>query len=439
MMNHDKLLHSILASQELLGIGSRPVLVALSGGADSVALLRALLECGCPCHAAHCNFHLREAESMRDEQFVRELCQRLGVPLVVKDFDVPAWQAEHGGSVEMACRVMRYQWFEQERDQLDCAVIAVAHHADDQVETFFLNLMRGTGLKGLTGMERLNHKIWRPLLAVSRAQILDYLAAIGQDYVTDSTNAHNDYRRNRLRNIVLPVVEQQFEHGRERILDTMANLHDDQELLDDLVAGALPDECHIDAAMLCAHPQASTLLYHRIRHMGFNHEQCRQAVIAVRQGHSGRQFIGQGYIMHVNRQSLDIESASDAMPPIEVPIDLTSHVSAPIRLTVTHNNAPFSPRMCDGKSKVAFSTDILNCRRLVLRHWRRGDRIKPYGMKGSKLVSDVFADLKLDHNAKQNTWLLEADGDILWILGHRASRLYSVDSESQNYLLVSMQ
>ena len=95
--------------------------------------------------------------------------------------------------------------------------------------------------------------------------------------------------------------------------------------------------------------------------------------------------------------------------------------------------------MCDGKSKVAFSTDILNCRRLVLRHWRRGDRIKPYGMKGSKLVSDVFADLKLDHNAKQNTWLLEADGDILWILGHRASRLYSVDSESQNYLLVSMQ
>ena len=185
----------------------QPILVALSGGADSVALLRALHEAGCHSHAAHCNFHLRGDESMRDEQFVRDLCARLEIPLTVKDFDVAAWQQAHGGSVEMACRELRYAWFEQERERLQCSVIAVAHHADDQIETFFLNLLRGTGIKGLTGMSRLSGHIWRPLLVVSRQDILDYLFEIGQGYVTDSTNAQNDYRRNRLRNIVLPIVE----------------------------------------------------------------------------------------------------------------------------------------------------------------------------------------------------------------------------------------
>ena len=136
-MNHEELLNKVFTPDELKDAGGKRVLVALSGGADSVALLRLLLEAGFDCHAAHCNFHLRGEESMRDERFVRDLCQRLAVPLDVKDFDVPAWQQEHGGSVEMACRELRYAWFEQKRDQERCDLIAVAHHADDQVETFF--------------------------------------------------------------------------------------------------------------------------------------------------------------------------------------------------------------------------------------------------------------------------------------------------------------
>ena len=434
-MNHEEFINKVFTGEEAQSIKDKRVLVALCGGADSVALLRALLKAGCECRAVHCNFHLRGEESMRDERFVRALCQLLDVPLMVKDFDVAAYQNEHGGSVEMACRELRYAWFEEELERQGCTLIAVAHHADDQVETFFLNLLRGTGIRGLTGMQRLSGHIWRPLLDVSRADVIDYLEGIGQDYVTDSTNAENDYRRNRLRNIVLPVIGQQFPQGRERILDTMGNLADDQDLLADLAVQALPDERHISLATLCGHRHASTLLYHRIRHMGFNRDQCLQAVAAARKRNSGRQFTGSGFIMHINRQTLDIEP-DECGQDVEIPVDLTHDVKAHVNIAVSCNNAPFSPLMCDGKHKVAFNNDVLNCRHVVLRHWRQGDRIKPFGMTGSKLVSDLFADIKLDHTDKRDTWLLEGDGEILWVLGYRASALYPVTLGSQDYLLL---
>ena len=438
-MNQEEFLGRVFNREEAANMQHKHVLVALSGGADSVALLRVLLEAGFGCYAAHCNFHLRGEESMRDERFVRELCKRFDVPLAVKDFDVTAYQQSNGGSVEMACRKLRYDWFEQERQRLECDVIAVAHHADDQVETFFLNLLRGTGLRGLSGMRRLNGHIWRPLLEISRKDILGYLSEIGQDYVTDSTNAENDYRRNRLRNLVLPVIEQQFPRSRERILNTMANLANDRDLISDLAIQAIPDERHIQLSTLCNHPDAPTLLYHRLRHLGFNREQCQQAITAALLGNSGRQFTGAGYTLYVNRKTIDIEnSKEDYNTFVEIPIDLSADVFNPIKITVSHNNAPFSALMCDGKNKVAFDTTLMACDRIVLRHWREGDRIRPYGMHGSKLVSDLFNDLKLDHNAKTSTWLLEADGDILWVLGHRASALYPVKPGSQDYLMLQI-
>lgn len=436
-MNQNIFLHHILTTEETRLLKRSPVLVALSGGADSVALLHMLLEAGADCRAAHCNFHLRGMESMRDEEFVRDLCQRLDVPLTVKDFDVAAYQQEHGGSVEMACRELRYNWFEQERQRLGCSMIAVAHHADDQVETFFLNLLRGTGTKGLTGMKRLSGNIWRPLLDVSHKDILNYLSGIGQSYVDDSTNAHNVYRRNRLRNIILPIINEHFPNAQARILSTMSNVTDDQDLLTALINKALPHDRHIDIATLLNQPHAPTLLYHRIRHLGFNSEQCAQAVTAARSGNTGRQFPADGHLLIVNRQSLDIEDTSESQLP-SIPLDLQEGLTSPINLSITHGGTPFTPTMCDGKNKVAFNTTVLDCKHIVLRHWHKGDRIKPYGMKGTKLVSDLFNDLKLDHLAKQSTWLLEADGDILWVLGHRASALYPVMPESQDYLLLTL-
>ena len=417
--------------------GTSPLwLVALSGGADSVALSLMIRQSGLDVRALHCNFHLRGEESIRDEQFVRDLCQRLEVPLTVKDFDVAAYQQEHGGSVEMACRDLRYAWFEQERERQECDMTAVAHHADDQVETFFLNLLRGTGLRGLTGMKRYNEGIWRPLLGLTRSDILDYLAAIGQDYVTDSTNAHNDYRRNRLRNSILPLIEQQFPNALARILDTMQNLADDHEALEYLVEDYISDYLNIDIEELCEHPYASTLLYYRARHWGFNREQCRQAVEAAKQGHCGRYFTAGDYVLTVNRQTLSIVPINDD-PNAEIPTDLTEEIFSPVHITVQRGGEPFSPQMCRSRCRVAFSTRLLNCRRIVFRHWRRGDRIQPFGMKGTKLVSDIFNDYKLDYFDKQNAWLLEADGEIIWVVGLRSTVHYPVTPGSQDYLILT--
>lgn len=431
------LLNKILTDEEARTIKDKRVLVALSGGADSVALMRLLLSAGCDCRAAHCNFHLRGEESMRDERFVRDLCQQLDIPLTVKDFDVTSWQREHGGSVEMACRDLRYSWFEAERQQQGCDLIAVAHHADDQVETFFLNLLRGTGIRGLAGMKRQNCHIWRPLLGVSRNDIINYLHDIGQDYVTDSTNAENDFRRNRLRNNVIPFIEQQFPNAQARILDTMDNLALDHALLASLVNAMLPDEKHFDIKVLCRAPQASSLLYYRIRHFGFNYTQCVQAIEAARQGHAGRQFVTPDHMLIVNRQTIDIEPIGH-QENIEIPIDLHTGLEDPITIIISSGDAPFNPTMCDGKNTVAFNTQLLECQHVVLRHWKRGDRIRPFGMNGSKLVSDLFNDLKLNHAAKREAWLMEADETIIWVLGYRSSAHYPVTKESKNYLLLSI-
>ena len=437
-MNHEELLNKVFTPDELKDAGGKRVLVALSGGADSVALLRLLLEAGFDCHAAHCNFHMRGEESMRDERFVRDLCQRLAVPLDVKNFDVPAWQQEHGGSVEMACRELRYAWFEQKRDQEGCDLIAVAHHADDQVETFFLNLLRGTGLRGLTGMRRMNEGIWRPLLGVTRNDIIDYLAAIGQDYVTDSTNAQNDYRRNRIRNVILPLIEQQFPNARARILDTMQNLIVDHELLEYVAEDYIDDYISIDIEDFCENPYAPTLLYYRIRRLGFNRDQCRQAVEAARQGRSGAHFTVGDHVLAVNRYTINVMPLNPDLDA-ELPINLGEEreIYNPIHLKMQHGGAPFNPRMCNGSDCVAFNTQLLDCHRIVLRHWRRGDRFQPFGMNGTRLVSDLFNDLKLDYFDRQNAWLLEADGEIIWVVGRRSSAHYPVEIGYQDYIILT--
>lgn len=183
-----------------------PILIVLSGGADSVALLRVMLSLGYTCEAAHCNFHLRGKESERDEAFVRALCEKFHIKLHVANFDTKEYAAGHKISVEMAARELRYAFFDRLITNRKPEFVAVAHHRDDNAETLLLNLLRGTGLRGLCGMQYLNGKIIRPLLDVSRKEITDFLASLGQTYVTDSTNLQADIMRNKIRLEVLPLL-----------------------------------------------------------------------------------------------------------------------------------------------------------------------------------------------------------------------------------------
>lgn len=212
-----------IAQERLLEAGGKAI-VALSGGADSVALLLLLTELGYACEAAHCNFHLRGEESDRDEQFVRHLCEKRNIALHVVHFDTTQHAANRHISIEMAARELRYQWFETLRQELGADAVAVAHHADDSVETFLLNLMRGTGINGLRGIRPRNGRIVRPLLCLTRDDLLHYLDRQGQSYVTDSTNLQDEYTRNKIRLNLLPLMQEINPSVRRSILRTAAHL-----------------------------------------------------------------------------------------------------------------------------------------------------------------------------------------------------------------------
>ena len=184
------------------------VIVTCSGGADSIFLLHILNKLGFDCVVAHCNFHLRSEESDRDENFVREFCERENLPLLVEHFDTKQYAADNKLSIEMAARELRYAWFENLRVQYDAQAIAVAHHSDDSIETILLNMLRGTGLKGICGIRPRNEFVVRPLLCVNRKEIEEYLAEQGIGYITDSTNLENEYTRNKIRNIVMPILRE---------------------------------------------------------------------------------------------------------------------------------------------------------------------------------------------------------------------------------------
>ncbi|MBR5118151.1 MAG: tRNA lysidine(34) synthetase TilS [Muribaculaceae bacterium] len=421
---------------------SKSVLVALSGGADSVALLRVLLELGYNCRAAHCNFHLRGDESNRDERFVTELCQKLGVPLDVKHFDVPAYMTEHGVSMEMACRELRYAWFDELRQEYDCDCIAVAHHNDDNVETFFLNALRGTGIAGLTGMKPRNGAVVRPLLCVSRAEILEWLGEIGQKYVTDSTNLENDAKRNRLRNIVLPAIYEEFDGAKDALLTTIDNMRHCNELyresvgvMRNIVSDRDGDSLVIDLEILNSFDNRQMLLYEILKPLGFNREQCADMLTSA----VGRHFISPSHKVTINRVTIDVLPQHSRDENVYVVNLENDAILEPIDLEISHvENKPFSPSLVDGKNSVAFNNEISQCSEVLLRHWREGDRFRPFGMNGSKLISDLFTDLKLSEKEKNETWLLEADGEILWVIGCRAAQAFKVPKDATNYLVISI-
>ena len=429
----------------LLDHDKGPVLVALSGGADSVALLLVLKQLGFDCVAAHCNFHLRGEESDRDEAFVRSLCKGLDVPCVLTHFDVAAYQREHGVSMEMACRDLRYAWFEQVRNDHHCQAIAVAHHSDDNLETFFLNLFRGTGIAGLTGMKTRNGHVVRPLLEVSRSDIEAFLAELGQTYVTDSTNAENVVLRNRVRNVVLPAIDEMFPSGRRQVLLTMKHLSENQQLCAELVQNLSDNNIEKDAEKRFAMPyrlltkfsQKSLILYEMAKSYGLNRAQCQQAIENYEcRGKSGY-FYSDSHYMMINRGKIVIKPILTT-PSKTYKVDFNQLDELPVKLVMTEVvMQPFVSSLVNGKTRVAFDARIMECEKVVLRRWREGDSMVPFGMRGRKLLSDLFTDFKLDREQKKNVWILEADGEIVWVLGLRAASAYRVKNTSQSYIILT--
>ena len=413
------------------------VVLALSGGIDSMILADLLLKAKMQFVAAHCNFHLRGEESDGDERFVREFAEKNGIQCFVKHFDTEQYAAEQGASIEMAARDLRYAWFEELRQQLGYEKIAVAHHADDQAETFFINLLRGAGLNGLKGMRPQNGAIIRPLLWVSREEIHQYAIVNQIRWREDHTNAESVYLRNKIRNQLMPVFDELHPEARQGLYKSIEHLSSENELYRELVNEKLSQiiECddeiqHISNSAFRIPHSAFQLLFEWLRQYGFNPDQCHFIFDAMETG-IGNKYYSPTHQLVIGRNGLqlfEIKSVADkeiqigaGEERIEEPIKLQfSTIGKTVDFVV---NKSANVAMLDA-DKIRFP--------LVLRHWRHGDRFHPLGMKGSKLLSDFFMDQKFTEAQKESVWILTtSENEILWVVGHRIDDRFKVSKDTK--------
>ena len=387
------------------------VCVGLSGGADSTALLLIMRELGYRLRALHCNFHLRGEESNRDQAFVEELCGRQDVPLSVRHFDTREEAKRRGVSIEMAARDLRYAWFNSQLSALSSqlpAFIAVAHHRDDQAETVLLNLLRGTGIRGLAGMKPRNGQIIRPLLCLSRADILAYLESRGQTYVTDSTNLERSCQRNRVRLDLLPLLRSLNEKAVEHLCLAADNARDSIHYYNIGIAAAFNEVGATDDAfpLQALAGTGRTLLHEWLSGKGFNREQEEEMLCGSRE-RVGRQWHSGSHVVVRDRQAL-------LLSPV------ASELAVP---RLRHEIVPAIGKT--GPGIAYFDADLVKGA-VEVRPVRPGDAFVPFGMTGRKLVSDFLTDRKLSRIEKQRQFVAVCGDDVIWLIGQRSDNRFRV-------------
>lgn len=422
----EKKIAQYIDNERLFPINAR-IIVALSGGADSVALLRILHTLGYDCEAAHCNFHLRGTESDRDEMFVRKLCKTMITPLHTIDFATEQYAIEKKISIEMAARELRYQWFAEIKEKTKANVIAVAHHQDDSVETVLLNLIRGTGINGLLGIRPKNGDIVRPLLCISRKEITDYLQNAGQEYMTDSTNLQDEYTRNKIRLNLLPLMQEINPLVKEHIIDTSNYLNDVNRIYNKGIEEGkqrVIEKGNIRIVPLLKEPSPEALLFEILYPLGFNAAQTKN-ILTMLEGQTGKQFISKdGWRVVKNRELLLIDKKEKQENP---PFCL-------IKEEKEYTKDFIIPRE---KHIACFDTDKL-IGEINLRKWQTGDIFIPFGMKGKKKVSDYLTDRKFSIIQKENQWVLCCGDKIIWIVGERTDNRFRIDEKTKKVTVFKM-
>ena len=464
MMFRSKIEHYI--EQEQLPSAPASVIVAVSGGADSVALLHVLVELGYNVCVAHCNFRLRGTESERDELFVRNLANEWNVPIRIQRFQTRQIAQTEGISIEMAARRLRYAWFEQLRQKEGADWIAVAHHLDDSIETLLINLVRGTGIRGLTGIKPRQGRIIRPFLCVFRSEIEQYLTEKRISFLVDSTNLENDYIRNRFRNKVIPMLEEINPAARNSLAKDILHFRAAEKIYDAHIR-QLRDQClsvmdstvRIDGTRLLAASSCETLLFEWIGEWGFSFSQCTDIIRALRQKQSGRRF-------YTKSLEQDRSEVTTHMPPstkqvlqenrsIHLIVDRNfvlidtapkdEHVLSSIpdilhgeeagKFEIEELNS--LPNPTERNPKVAyFDRDTLEFP-LTLRRWQCGDMFCPFGMNGKKKkVSDMMVDAKRSLFEKEQQLVMLSGDDIIWVVGLRSDERYRVRENTKHILKI---
>ena len=431
----------------LLAEGEK-VILALSGGIDSMVLADLLLKSKVDFVVAHCNFHLRSEESDGDEKFVRNYAEKNDVQCFVKHFDTEQYASEQGVSIEMAARDLRYAWFEELRRQLNYDKIVVAHHADDQAETFFINLLRGAGLNGLKGMRPQNGVIIRPLLWASREEIHQYAIENQIVWREDHTNAENVYLRNKIRNRLMPVFDELQPEARQGLYKSLEHLSSENELYRELLNERLSQIVRknggvqsVQKAKVLELVERSTssfqLLFEWLRQHGFNTDQCH-FIFEVMENGVGNKYYSPTHQLVIGRDELQLyEIKSVVDDEIQISVG-EERIEKPLslRFSTIEKTTDF---VIDKSANVAMLDADKIRFPLVLRHWRRGDRFHPLGMKGSKLLSDFFMDQKFTEAQKESVWILTtSENEILWVVGHRIDDRFKVTNSTKSVFVCTL-
>lgn len=427
-------------------------LVALSGGADSVALLLTLLRLSFHVHAAHCNFRLRGSESDRDENFCVDLCRRLNVPLHRVHFDTKAYAALHHVSIEMAARTLRYSYFNTLCGDLSLKGVCVAHHRDDSVETLLLNLVRGTGVHGLRGILPVNGNVFRPLLCVGRSDILAYLDSLGQGYVTDSSNLVPDVMRNKIRLEVIPLLQRINPDVKNAIARCSVNVMEACRIIDGSVGEAISrigngngsgngngEGCHVfSVPRLLEETSPECVLFELLGRYGFSPDQIADVydAVAFRETDRARLWDSDGWTLLLSRDQLVVEKRqSSSFKPMRLPETGTYVVGdglGKIRLREYARTAGFAVskdpcHVCVDAEKIKYPLTVRLC--------EPGDRFVPFGMKGNKLVSDYLTDRKKNlFEKRRQLVVVSADGTIVWLVNERVDDRFRVTESTERVL-----
>ncbi len=416
------------------------LLVAVSGGVDSVVLLHLLHSLHYECVAAHCNFHLRGAESDSDADFVQQFAQQLGIELFTTDFETEKYAQQHGISIEMAARDLRYRWFEQIRAQEQCHCVVVAHHADDAVETFFLNLARGTGVKGLGGIAPRNGTVVRPLLACFRSEIEAYAREHDLSFCTDSTNADNAYKRNFVRNEIVPMFKRLNPSFSATMLNNLNLLREANTFISATIQKQTSlieqtaDGCKISISEMQKQPSPSLVLHELLSPFGFN-QTITETILRQLNEESGKQFFSASHRVIKDRKWLIVSKINRREETEFLIQENDEHLTAPFEIQISQMTNIIIPIV---KNMIALDYAKLHFP-LTLRRWKSGDWFVPLGMKGRKKLSDFFTDNKFSLLDKENAWILvDGTGDVIWIVGCRLDDRYKITDTTEKMYLIKV-
>lgn len=417
------------------------VVVGVSGGADSVALVCILQQLGYSCIIAHVNFNLRGNESERDENFTRELALKLQLPFFQTSFNTIEVANTRSISIEMAARELRYTWFNELLQQTNAEAIAVAHHSDDNAETLLMNLTRGTGIKGLTGIPVKNQNIVRPLLCVSRSNIEQYLQSIHQEYVTDSSNLQNDYNRNQFRNLIIPAIEKINPSFKTTITANIERFKEVQAIYDKQINSDIEQitihrnhQLIIDLNKLRLLEYKRTVLFEILNRYGFSNDAI-QRISNFQILNTGSLFFSETHKALIDRDKI-IVSDNSAVENYDCLISENDfEVFEPVHLKIKKRTVN-SEIIRNNK---VLTIDISKAEfPLRLRTWKQGDIIYPYGLNGKQKLSDLFTNLKMNRFEKEKQLVLLSGEKIMWVVGIKADKRFSVDENSSEILEIEL-